>query len=211
MRFRDEAWQLRNQRSAFTRCLLRRINKGWTEITRVRGRWPGHNRLTYSAGRTNLNTTPTSFDRQRLSLLVRAWRRDLADDYLNLQRVRSLAANRGTTIRDAYAQINDRSPRGAVRSIFDDLNHCREPVFIGPRLFDGWSYNTYLNYLLAWDDLHCYGLLRELMVQQGRYGLGGGSSIHPVWQAARNWLFLHRDQGVYSGYGIPNHRPVWDD
>ena len=69
-------------------------------------------------------------------------------------------------------------------------------------MFDNYDFNTYYSAMLRWDDYHCFGLIRELQMQEQRTVGMGGSTLHPVWQAARNWLQANRDIGVYWYYNL---------
>ena len=65
-----------------------------------------------------------------------------------------------------------------------------------------YDYDSYFTVLLGWDDVHCYGLPRTLQVQSATHSGAGGSSVHPVWQAARDWLRQNQYLGVYKEYHL---------
>lgn len=221
MSFSENIYPYRTNRTEFISRLQRHLELGWTEVVSlaslpVRPGFMLRCRASTQTGTVTCNFSPTDRDKMRINALLSAWARRISDRYLDLEQVRAKESpryageSRGLgvprTSEDASNAIRlNRSQGGAVSFVLNQLERERSgsyPTFFGNGLFENYSLNVYFTTLLRWDDTHCYGLIRELQLQQARYSGAGGSSIHPVWQAARDWIRSNRNRGVYQRYNV---------
>lgn len=208
MSFQSEIYPYRTNRVEFTSRLLRNLDS-WTEVTNlpISRERPGFvQRCQISGHSFECNYTPAWMDKRRIRALLKAWSRQISDRYLDLNLVSRGETRSNSTTQIAFDNIRrNKSAGGAVSFIMNELEWERtnnSPTFFGQNMYDNYGYNTYFTYLLRWGDLHCYGLIRELQMQEARHSIGGGSSLHPVWRAAKDWLYRNRNNGVYAYYNL---------
>ena len=212
MSFRDDIYPYRTNRQEFISRLQGRVDSDWTEVIALaslpRQERPGFMTRCHAdinSGVVSCNYAPNSLDRRRVKALLRAWRRAISDRYLDRESVLTCEGPAYPTVQLAFDKIRSNWPSGAVRFIMNELEYERTGdgmTFFGSSMSNVYDYDSYFTVLLGWDDVHCYGLLRALQLQSATHSGAGGSSVHPVWQAARNWLDQNRYSGVYGEYNL---------
>lgn len=201
--FAEDIYPLRNQRAAFTRSLLTKVDRNWTRVTNVgyASSPPGDvQRCTINNSTFRCDYTPVFLDKRRIKAVLRAWGRSISDRYLDLNRLNNLDHRRHSSEPAAFALLRQNAPAGAVMFVMNEIEHSREPHFFGRNLWEGWGYNEYFSAMLHWDDRHCYGVINALRREQGRYGAGGTPGY--LWAAARRWLAANQHNGIYREVGV---------
>jgi len=143
--------------------------------------------------------------RRRVEALLRAWRREITDRYLDLALLGNIRM-RGPyrSLHQVFDLIRQNSPPGAVWFIRNAIEESRTWPFFGRNLTvfvdtarQHFDYNDYFGQLLQWDNDHCHGLLPKLSDE-----LSGARPQDYVWQAAGRWIAQNQRIGVYRYYHI---------
>jgi hypothetical protein len=135
--------------------------------------------------------------------LLRGWRREISDRYLDLQDLIRLARRTFRSEREAFAAIRPNAPVGAVRFVMNELERVERPfALFGQRVSPRVTYNDYYTALLGWDEDHLIGLIAHINHLNASASIGGAIGLHPVWHAALNWLVANQANGVYAAAGV---------
>lgn len=203
MSWRSEIYPYRNDRAQFTSRLWHKVDTDWREVAEIvpaDGMPGGMQRCEIRNSTVVCDRHPNYLDRSRLKAVLKAWRRSISDRYLDLERVIQMDQRGYPSRAEAFEEIRQNAPTGAVKFVMNELQESHSPAFIGPRLWDGWGYDTYFTYLLFWDDKHCYGLINYLRREQGRYAVGGTPGH--LWAAVRWWIYRNQHTGIYRETGV---------
>ena len=208
MSFRDEVYPYRNNRTEFPSRLLRKVDTHFTTIVDVgrqeattlggeRCEWTFNNgtRLERLLGMGTpakvCNVRPQRVDKLILKILLRAWKRELSDRYLDRRSTETLCLRRFDSDAAAYDELRQNAPRGAVKFAYNELPAAtvsNRPLF-GNRLREDLDYNDYYSMLLYWNQLHCFSVIARISQMKALVGAtGGGGAVHAGWEAANNWI-----------------------
>lgn len=188
MSFGTEVYPYRNNRGEFTRRLLNKLIE-WQHVVSI-GWAPGASRAVQFMEKT------------RCEALLKAWRGDFTDRYLEREQVTNFADRSYIGVGNAeqviFEQIRQNAPQGAVKFIADELEHCRDYPVFGSSLREGYNYDSFFSTLLHWDEIHCYGLISEINAKLAN------AAPHPVYIAASNWIGYQAQHrvGIYAQYNI---------
>jgi hypothetical protein len=187
MSFDTDIYPLRTDRSRFTEALLSKYRSEWRNVVRTQG-------ASFVQGGPR---QPTDQDKKRMEGLLRAWRGQITDQYLDRQDVLN---RRGAfqSVEAALEAISRDAPHGAVRYLRDEIERNRVPYFFGNQLSPVWGYDQYFSALLTWEYDHCFGLLSDIMADAGVVGAGRNVTL----LAAGRWIMDHRWHGIYKFYNI---------
>lgn len=220
MSFQTDIYPYRNDRREFPRRLLQKVDSEFTAIVSV----AGHPRRNLGGRRCALrlnqgplwqqllgmgetrevcNYSATLADKTIAKVLLRAWLRKGPDRYLDFLAVRQFRGTWFTSVNEAYERIRQNSPRGAVKFLYNEIPRGDGSlVLFGSSLPADLTYNHYFSRMLAWDDLHCFGLVMELSRLNNVLVGGGASTVHPALQAALLWIFQNQRENPRSIYHV---------
>lgn len=151
------------------------------------------------------NFTAQRTDKKAVKLLLKAFKRDIPDRYIDYQTIRSFRGSGNSITREeAYRQIRRNAPSGCVKFIFNELpksgeNHRGLHLF-GNGITEDMTYNQYYSRLVQWDNLHCFGLIMEISRLNNLLQLGGGNAVGSKWHAAS--AFVHHQQRIATENNI---------
>ncbi|NNE98500.1 MAG: hypothetical protein HKN25_05705 [Pyrinomonadaceae bacterium] len=204
MSFQTEIYPYRNDRSQFPRRLLAKVDAEFTEIVSVAGR--GRRQLGgsrchwsfnhgegawYGGGQTRqvCDFSATLTDKKVVKALLKGWAREISDRYLDYRLINNtFGSRRFESRRNAYETIRQNAPAGAVKFLYNELPGNSRFNLFGNSIAQDMDYNTYFSTLLAWDDLHCFGLVMEISRLNNLLQLGGGGAVHLSLQASSMWI-----------------------
>lgn len=220
MTFQSYVYPHRNNQPEFTKRLIEKVDTEFTEIVSL----PGNPRRTLGGNRCRLslnqgpllqtllgmgevgyvcNYDALLSDKVVAKSLLRAWRRDIPDRYLDFAAVSQFQRRRFSSHADAYATIRQNAPRGAVKFLYNELSRSTGNLSLaGNSISRDMTYNRFYSTLIAWDKLHCFGLVMELQRLNNQLSLGGGSTVPAALQAACLWIHTNQSVNNRSIYHI---------
>jgi len=186
MSFASEIHPLRNQRIRFINALLSKVDREFTRVERVPGsrKIPGGGRCGW--GKCDFKPIPS--DRAVVKALLRGWKRELSDRFIDLPTYESLFRTvRVKSVDQAYDLIRlNWTNGGCVQFLFNQLSNPPTGLF-GSKVTSIPSYNQYFSRLMAWDDKRCFGLMNFIAKDAGRFA-AADEGVHIYHRAATRWI-----------------------